>query len=262
MMRLIGKDVTMVAPESRLMPWLDDSLSGFIAEKFKRQGIRMLLESRITGPNGAGIHVGDQVIECDLVINCSKRKAVLPPMTDVPLDLENGFVRVNEYCRTSVPGVYAIGDVTGKIFAHFASAQGVCAVNHIAGIKEPIDYRTMPVTIYMEPEIGAVGLTEAEVRESGADTVKGEFPMSVNSKAIVENATEGFVKILADRKYGEVLGVHVVASRATDLISEAVMCMRTEGTLEDLTRAVHAHPTISETVPEAGFKALGIPLHV
>jgi dihydrolipoamide dehydrogenase len=180
----------------------------------------------------------------------------------VPLDLDNSFARINEYCQTSVPGVYAIGDVTGQNFAHVASAQGVCAINHIAGLKEPIDYARMPVTLYLEPEIGSVGLTEAQAREQGIDCLKGEFPMSVNSKAIVEGATEGFVKILADRKYGEVLGVHVVASRATDLISEAVMCMRTEGTLEDLARTVHAHPTISETVPEAGFKAMGKPLHV
>jgi dihydrolipoamide dehydrogenase len=262
MMRLIGKEVTLVVPGSQLMPWLDESLVGFIADKFKRQGIRMLFDSRITGPGAGGVQVGEQLVECDLVINCSNRKAVLPPLEDVPLDLDNGFARINEYCQTSVPGVYAVGDVTGQIFAHVASAQGVCAVNHIGGLKEPIDYARMPVTLYLEPEIGSVGLTETQVRDREIDCLKGEFPMSVNSKAIVEGATEGFVKVLADRQYGEVLGVHVVASRATDLISEAVMCMRTEGTLEDLARAVHAHPTISETVPEAGFKAMGKPLHV
>jgi dihydrolipoamide dehydrogenase len=105
-------------------------------------------------------------------------------------------------------------------------------------------------------------LTEIQLREAGTPYLKGEFPMSVNSKALVEGDPEGFVKILADQKFGEVLGVHIVAHRATDLISEAVMCMRTEGTLDDLTRVVHPHPTVSETFLEAGFKAIGKPLHV
>jgi dihydrolipoamide dehydrogenase len=114
----------------------------------------------------------------------------------------------------------------------------------------------------MEPEIGSVGLTEAQLTEAGVAFVKGEFPMSVNSRAMVEGTPEGFVKILADKQYGEVLGVHIVAEQATDLIAEAAMCMKTEGTLDDLSRVVHAHPTVSETLLEAGFKAMGKPLHV
>lgn len=262
MLRLIGKNVTVVAPEPRLLSWLDRSLSDFIADKFKKLGIRVLLESGFSGAKGKAVSVGEVAIETDMIVNCSRRKAVLPILNDVPLDLENGFIVVNEYMQTSVPSVYAIGDVTGQIFAHIASAQGVTAVNQMAGLKEPMDYRHTPAVIYMDPEIGSVGMTEEELKSSGIEYLKGEFPMSVNSKAMVEGNTEGFVKILADQKYGEVLGVHVVASRATDLISEAVMCMKTEGTLDDLARTIHAHPTVSETVLEAGYKALGKPLHV
>jgi len=262
MLRLIGKNVTVVAPEPRLLPWIDRSLSDFVADKFKRSGIHVLLQTAISGAKGKSVQAGDESIETDMVVNCSRRKAVLPPLEGVPLDLEDEFIAINEYMQTSVPSVYAIGDVTGRIFAHVASAQGVCAVNHIAGLKEPMDYLRTPAVIYMDPEIGSVGLSEEDLKNSGTEYLKGEFPMAVNSKAMVEGNIEGFVKMLADQNYGEVLGVHVVASRATDLISEAVMCMRTEGTLDDLTRVVHAHPTVSETVLEAGYKAMGKPLHV
>ncbi len=262
MLRLIGKTVTIVASESKLMGWLDDSLSKFIADKFKEQGITVLTGKTFTGAKGNSVQVGDQAIEADMVINCERRTAVLPPLDDVPLDLDNGFIHVNEFMQTSIPSVYAIGDVTGRIFAHVASAQGMCAVNHLTGLKEPVDYLRMPITLYLDPEIGSVGYTEEQLKEQGIAYISGEFPMSVNSKALVEGAPEGFVKILADQKYGEVLGVHVVAARATDLISEASMCMRTEGTLDDLTRVVHAHPTVSETFLEAGFKASGKPLHI
>jgi dihydrolipoamide dehydrogenase len=262
MLRLIGKNVTVVASEPRLLPWSDRSLSDFVADKFQRSGIRVLLQSEFRGGQGKSVHVGDASLEADMVVNCSLRKAVLPPMESVWLDLENGFVGVNEYLQTSVPSVYAVGDVTGRIFAHVASAQATCAVNHMAGLKEPMDYLRTPAVIYMEPEIGSVGLSEEAVKSMGREYLKGEFPLSVNSKAVVEGNTEGFVKILAEQKYGEILGVHVVAARATDIISEAVMCMRTEGTLDDLARVVHAHPTVSETVLEAGYKAMGKPLHI
>jgi dihydrolipoamide dehydrogenase len=213
-------------------------------------------------PAPGGIQVGSEVVECDLVVNAARRHAVVPDLNGVPLDLDNGFIRTNEFMQTSVPSIYAVGDVTGRLFAHVASAQGLCAVNHIAGLKEAVEYDRMPVTIFMEPEIASVGLTEQQLTEAGTEFVKGEFPMSVNSRALVEGTVEGFVKILAEPKYGEVLGVHIVAERATDLIAEAVMCIRTEGTLDDLARVVHAHPTVSETMLEAGFKALGRPLHV
>lgn len=262
MLRLLGKTVTLVVPEASVVPWLDASLVTFITDKFKKSGIAVLADSRISGAAKAGVKVGDDVIPCDLVVNTSNRTAVLPELSDTPLAFDKGFIRVNEFMQTSVPSLYAIGDVTGAIFAHVASAQGTCAVNHIAGLKEPIDYNVMPVTIYMDPEIGSVGRSEASLQAEGRNYVAGEFPMAINSKALVEGNAEGFVKMLADQKYGEILGVHVVASRATEMISEAVMCIKTEGTLDDLTTMVHAHPTVSETFLEAGFKASGKPLHM
>ena len=262
MLHLIGKSVSMVTSRDKLMPWLDDACTSFVRERFKKQGIQVHFEKQITGAKKGGVLLGDELLECDLVINCTERTAVLPEMTDLHLDMRNGFVKTNESMQTSVPNIYAIGDVTGTIFAHFASAQGSAATNHMAGVNDPLDYNKLPVNIYLDPEIAAVGLTEEQVKARSIEYVKGEFPMSVNSKAMVEGQTEGFVKILADQKYGEILGVHIVSARATDLIAEAVMSMSLEDTLESMTKAVHAHPTISETFMEAGFKAIGKPLHV
>lgn len=262
LLKLLGKKVTIVASQERLIPWMDDSLIKFVTDRFKRDGIRVLMGAPIPTAAKGGIQVGKETVTCDLVVNASRRTAILPPIENLPLDLDNGFVRVNEFMQTNIPSVYAAGDVTGQIFAHIASAQATCAVNHMAGMREAIDYRKMPTTIYMEPEVGSVGLTESELTGARIEFVEGQFPMSVNSRAMVEGTPEGFVKILADQKYGEVLGVHIVAEHACDLIGEAAMCMKTEGTLDDLSRVVHAHPTVSETLLEASFKAMGKPLHV
>jgi dihydrolipoamide dehydrogenase len=262
LLNLLGRKVTMVASQDRLVPWMDDSLIKFVTDRFKKDGIRVLMGSPVPTATKGGIKVGNETIACDAVVNASRRTAILPPMENLPLDVENGFIRVNEFMQTSIPSVYAAGDVTGQIFAHVASAQATSAVNHIAGMREPVDYHKMPTTIYMEPEVGSVGMTEAHLKETGIEYMKGEFPMSVNSRAMVEGTPEGFVKILADQKYGEVLGVHIIAEQASDLVAEAAMCMRTEGTLDDLSRVVHAHPTVSETLLEASFKAMGKPLHV
>ncbi len=262
MLHLIGKSVTVVTSNKALMPWLDEACTSFVRERFKKQGIKVHFESHIGDAGDGVVMIGKELVECDMVINCSQREAVLPDMTDVRLDLHNGFIKTNEFMQTSVPNVYAIGDVTGTMFAHFASAQGSTATNHMAGVKDALDYGKLPVNIYLDPEIAAVGLTEEQVKARSIEYVKGEFPMSVNSKAMVEGQTDGFVKILADQKYGEILGVHIVSARATDLIAEAVMSMMLEETLDGMTKAVHAHPTISETFMEAGFKAIGKPLHV
>ncbi|MEW6368978.1 MAG: FAD-dependent oxidoreductase [Acidobacteriota bacterium] len=262
LLRLIGRTVTIVSPDKELVPWLDGACRDFIAHKFRQSGVRVLAGSRISRVRNGIAHTGSERVRCDLIVNCSPRQAVLPPMDDVPLDLADGFIRTNDFMQTSVPSVYAIGDVAGGMSASLASAQAICAVNHIAGLRDPIDMGRVPSTIYMDPEISMVGATEETLQSRGVEYVKGEFPMSANSKAVVEASTEGFVKILADQRFGELLGVHIVATRASDLIAEAVMCMRTEGTLDDLTRVIHAHPTVSESFLEAGFQAMAKTMHV
>jgi dihydrolipoamide dehydrogenase len=132
----------------------------------------------------------------------------------------------------------------------------------MAGIQIPFDYSKSPLNLYLDPEVASVGLTEEQLKESGVEYRVGEFPLSVNGKAMTEGVTEGFVKVLAEAKYGEVVGVHIIAPHATDMIAEAVSMMKLEGTLEDIGTVVHAHPTISETILEASFKAADRPLHI
>ena len=190
------------------------------------------------------------------------------PVTDglgaekIGLAMEKGALVVSDQMETNLPGVYAAGDVTGKIMlAHAATAQSECAVENMLGGKKQINYNTIAGCIYTSPEVGCVGLTEAAARER-YDVEVGRFPLVACGKALVINETEGFVKIVADKKYGEVLGVHIIGPRATDLIEEAVLGVSMEMTVEDLALAVHPHPTLSESLMEAAMSIHGGAIHM
>jgi dihydrolipoamide dehydrogenase len=182
---------------------------------------------------------------------------------------ERGYIKVDAFYRTSAPGVSAIGDVITfgqgghPQLAHVSSSEGVLVAERIAGHHvAPINYAQVPSCTYSDPEIGRVGLTEAEARARGFDVAVGAFPFGVLGRAKIAAEIEGFVKIVSDRKYGEILGVHMIGPRATELVAEAVTAMRLEGTVEDLTRSIHAHPTFSEAFGEAAHASLGAAIHV
>ncbi len=159
--------------------------------------------------------------------------------------------------------MYAIGDVNGRqMLAHAASAEGLVAVENILGGSAVIDYARVPACIYTFPEVAMVGLTEQEAIRRGHEVIVGSFPLAANGRALAEGEPEGLIKIVADGKYGEVLGVHIVAAHATDLISEAVLALELEATVHELARAIHPHPTFSEAVMEAAHAALGQAIHV
>ena len=179
--------------------------------------------------------------------------------------LERGFVKVNGYMQTDEPGVYAIGDIVAgsPLLAHVGSMEGIVAVTHAAGKPaEPINYHQVPNCTYCEPEISSVGLTERQAREAGHQVRIGKFPFAGNSKAGILGAREGFVKIVSDEKYGEILGVHMIGPRVTESIAEAVAVMRLEGTVADLTHTIHPHPTLSEAVLEAAEGVEGMSIHI
>lgn len=179
------------------------------------------------------------------------------------LSVDKKGIVTDEKLRTNIEGVYAIGDVNGKyMLAHVASAEGIAAVENIMGKEEKINYDKVPSCIYTFPEVGVVGLSEEEARERGHKVITSTFPMTANGKAMAEGETYGFVKIVADEQYGEVLGVHIIASHATDMIAEAVTTLELEGTVYDLAKAVHPHPTLSEVVMEAAHGAIGKPIHI
>jgi len=178
---------------------------------------------------------------------------------------DRGYIRIDGNCRTNVPTVFAIGDVVPTPWlAHVASAEGAVAVETMAGVETyPLNYDQIPGCTYCHPEIGSIGLTEAKARERGHEVVVGKFPFSAIGKARVLNDTEGFVKIVSDKKYGEVLGVHVIGPSATELIAEAGAAMKLEATAQDLVRTVHAHPTLAEAIHEASEAAAnGHAIHI
>jgi dihydrolipoyl dehydrogenase len=177
---------------------------------------------------------------------------------------EKGYIRVDGLMRTNVTGIYAIGDVVPTAqLAHVASAEAVVAVEHMAGKEpRPLNYDQVPGCTYCTPEIGSIGLTEARARERGYDVAVGKFPFAANGKARIINETGGFVKIVGEKKYDEVLGVHIIGPHATELISEAAAALRLETTSEELVQTIHAHPTLSEAVHEASEAVEGKPIHI
>ena len=198
-----------------------------------------------------------------MLLNINSRKAIIPE-SDTPLELtERGFIKTSDQFETSIKGVYAIGDVTGKSFvAHVASAQGIYIINSIKGIKSNFDSTTYPLNMYTVPEIAQIGMTEQYIKEVGIDYKVTEYPLSANGKAMIEGNTEGFIRMLSDKKYGQILGIQIVAANATDMIAEAGAFMNVEATVYDVAKTIHAHPTVSEIYMEAGFEAFEDTIHL
>ena len=187
---------------------------------------------------------------------------------DLKLQMDRGYIRVDQQFRTNVPGISAIGDVITfekpghQQLAHLSSAEGIALAERIAGQEfRPINYEQVPGCTYCDPEIGSVGLTEAKAKERGFDVRIGTFKFGVLGRARIAGETEGFVKIVADKKYDEVLGVHMIGPRSTELVAEATLALRLECTVEELIRTIHAHPTMSEAVAEAAHAAHGAAIH-
>ncbi|NIM14120.1 MAG: dihydrolipoyl dehydrogenase [Candidatus Aminicenantes bacterium] len=274
--KLVDSKVMLVSQEETLIPDADPFISAYAEKMLKKSKVDVLMSAAIkryengellleveSGETEAKVEKTVKKVACDKLINASVRTAVVPESA-VSLEMENGFLRVDDYLRTSEADIYAVGDVNGRsIFAHAASAQGLYVVNRINGIHQDslFDVNRFPINIYTYPEIAQVGLTETQVSELNTGYKVSEFPLSANGKALTEGATEGLVRMLSDRKYGEVLGVQIIAPHATDMIAEASLIMQMEGTVHDVAQTVHAHPTISEVFMEAGFDAFDQAIH-
>ncbi len=270
-----GAKVTIIEVLPRVVPVEDEEISRELAASFKRQGIAIYADTRverITKSDG-GVEIlarsaGDktETFRAEKVLMAVGRR----PLTEnigleaMGVATDRGWVKVDGTMRTNVPGVYAIGDVIPtQALAHLASAEGVLAVEHMAGKPtRPINYDQVPGCTYCSPEIGSVGLTEAKARERGYDVVVGKFPFSAIGKARILNQASGFVKIVAEKKYDEVLGVHVIGPSATELIAEACAAMKLEATSEELVKTIHAHPTLSEAIHEAAEAVQGHAIHI
>ncbi len=263
MLAFIDRKVTLLVPNDTIMPLADDFLKDYALRLLKKEKIDVLLgatRDKIKVEKGK-ITYEDRVIEYDLLLNLSNRQAILP-QTDIDLRMDVDFLWTNDNLQTSVDNIFAAGDVNGKSrFAHISSAEGLFVINWISGVKKELDFSKFPLNMYTHPEMAQIGLTEQQLRERGIDYKVSEFSLSANGKALAEGSNEGVVRILSETKYGEVLGVQIVADDATDMISEAAAYLQLESTIYDVASTVHAHPTISEAFMEAGFEAVDKAIH-
>jgi dihydrolipoamide dehydrogenase len=264
-----GSDVTIVEYLPRMVPNEDEDVSKELARVFRKRGIESHVGAKVDKVERTkdGVKVSftssdgkAQVKEAEKVLVAVGRA---PRTESVGLDktkakLERGFVHVNEWMETAEPGVYAIGDIVAGLpqLAHVGAMCGIVAVTKIAGKPaRPVKRERIPACTYCEPQIGSVGLTEAQAKEKGLAVKVGKFPFSANSKASIVNEHEGFVKVVADAKYGEVLGVHIIGPQANELIAEAVTAMELEATVDEMMFTIHAHPTLAEAMLD-GFGAV------
>ena len=260
--KLIGKKVTLIANSDYFMAGLDDYLISTITKKLKSDHIDLILKDYPQKYENGELLIGKLKIKCELLVNCNSRKAIIPE-SEIPLELtERGFIKTSDSFETNIKDVYAIGDVAGKSFvAHVASAQGIHIINYIKGIKVNFDNTTYPINMYTVPEVAQIGMTEQYIKEVGIDYKISEFPLSANGKAMIEGNTEGFIRMISDKKYGQILGIQIVAANATDMIAEAGAFMNVEATVYDVAKTIHAHPTVSEIYMEAGFDAFDKAIH-
>jgi dihydrolipoamide dehydrogenase len=259
---LTGVVVSLLVPGEKLFPGAEGFLSDFIVKQLNKDGVKILFNVKISGYADGAVVIGDEKLKADYVVNANQRAAVLPE-SKIKLETENGFLKVDEYMRTNEQTVFAAGDVNGiSSLAHAASAQGLHIINCINGSKEPMDHSKYPMNIYTYPEIAQIGLTERQLRENGIEYKISEFPLSANGKAMIEDEIEGRIRLLSETKYGEVLGVSIIAPHATDMIAEAAVLMSMEGTVFDLANVIHAHPTVSEVFLEAGMAGVDKPIHI
>jgi dihydrolipoamide dehydrogenase len=274
-----GSEVTIIELLPRLVPGEDEQISADLEKTFKRRGIKVHTGTKVTSAKAAakgvdlemtGADGKLQKASFDLLLVATGRGPVTEGLgaAEAGLKLDRGFIVVDPLFRTSVPNISAIGDVItmgGPHYqlAHVSSMEGVLLAERIAGHQvTPINYDHVPRCTYCDPEIGSVGLTEAQAKASGFDVRTGSFPFKALGRARMAGETDGFVKIVAEKKYDEVLGVHIIGPRATELVAEAVLALRLECTVEELVKTIHAHPTMSEAVGEAAHAAHGAAIHL
>ncbi len=270
----MGTEVTIIEFMPNVVPLEDEEISKQFERSLKKSGIKVMTSSSVTKVDTSGKGVvatvdtkkGETTIEADIVLSAVGIKSNIENLglEDVGIVTDKDKILVNDFYQTNLPGYYAIGDVVpGPALAHVASAEGITCVEKIAGLNpEPIDYGNIPGCTYATPEIASVGLTEKQAREEGYDLKIGKFPFSASGKAKAAGASDGFVKVIFDAKYGEWLGCHMIGAGVTDMIAEAVLGRKLETTGHEVLKAIHPHPTMSEAVMEAVAAAYDEVIHL
>lgn len=267
-----GVDVTIVEMLPNLLPNEDPDVSKVLEKAFKKLGVNFhtdtVVDEAETSDDGVHVTLSDGTeIDCDQLMVAA---SFVPNVENIGLEAagveltEQGAIAIDDQMRTNVPHIYAIGDVTAKLMlAHVGSAMGLVAAEAIAGHEtQPIDYKMMPRATYAVPQVASFGYTEKEAKEAGYEINVGQFPFQANGKALGLGERDGFVKIIADARYGEILGAHLVGPEVTELLPELTIAREQELTAEEIARNVHAHPTLSETLMEAAHGVEGEPIHI
>ncbi len=269
-----GVEVTVVEMLPRLVPLEDEEVSAELKRAFEKRGIRVLLGHKVEAVEATSSGVLVRVSADGKEVRLEAEQALVaigfrPNSQGLGLETlgvvldERGFIQINEWMQTSVPNIYAIGDVTGKLMlAHVGSAMGIVAAEHIAGAETVrLDYEMMPRATYCQPQIASFGLTEAQAKERGYTVRIGRFPFQANGKALGLGDYGGWIKLVVDEKYGEILGAHMIGPEVTELLPELTLARMLELTPHEIARNVHAHPTLSEVLMEAAHAAAGTPIH-
>ena len=270
----IGTDVTLVEFLPNVVPNEDEEVSKALERSFKKAKMKILLSSSVEKVDTSGelckvtikTPKGEEIHEAEVVLSAV---GVTPNLEGIGLEelgitLEKGKIKVDEYYRTNIAGVHAIGDIVGgPALAHVASAEGIVCVEKIAGLNpEPVDYGNIPGCTYTNPEVSSVGLTEAKAKEAGYEVKTGKFPYTASGKASAAGQKDGFVKLVFDAKYGELLGAHLIGGNVTEMIAELVVARKLEITGHELLKTIHPHPTMSEAIMEAAAAAYDEVIHL
>lgn len=270
----IGTKVTLVEYMPNVLPVEDEEVSKQLARSFKKQGITVMTDSTVESVDTKGkvckvkvkTKKGSETLEADIVLSAVGISPNLEGLglEEAGIELNNGKIKVDQYYNTNVEGYYAIGDIVhGPALAHLASHEGIICVEAIAGKNpEPIDYGNVPGCTYTNPEVASVGMTEKAAREAGYELKIGKFPYSASGKASAAGSKDGFVKLIFDAKYGELLGAHMIGDNVTEMIAELVMARKLETTAEEIIKGIHPHPTMSEAVMEAAAAAYDEVIHL
>jgi dihydrolipoamide dehydrogenase len=270
----MGTEVTIIEYQDKIIPVEDEDISKELEKNFKKNGIKILTSSEVVSVDSKGKTVianvktanGNEKIESDILLSAVGIKANIEDLglNEVGIITENDKILVDNFYSTNLPGYYAIGDVTsGQSLAHVASAEGIICVEKIAGHSvEPLNYNNIPGCTYCNPEIASVGYTEKQAIDKGYKIKIGKFPFSASGKAQAAGKSDGFVKVIFDEKYGEWLGCHMIGAGVTDMIAEAVLGRKLETTAQEVLKAVHPHPTMSEALMEAVADAYDEVIHL
>lgn len=264
----LGSNVVFVQEESQILENMESEMAKTLERQLRKDGVKFVSNAKLKSISEEGLVVEhkekEKIFKADKYLISWKIQPNIKGLESLNLNKDSkGFIITDENMETSIKGVYGVGDINGKYpLAHVASSEGIVAAENISGKDSKMDYHLIPLIIYTNPELASVGMTVEEAKEKGHDATVSKFPLSANGKALSEGDTVGFIKIVSDNKYGEIIGVHIMSNHSSDIISSAVAVMKLEGTVYDIAKTIIPHPTTSEIFMEAAFGAIDKPIHM